>query len=244
MDVSYGNPVIVFSFAGTDRLTGSPVQFESRYSYFGQATIYFPNSIEDGTNPTDPTSGLQLSIEAFNERYPNGVESFIGTLYGFDDTGEIIIYEVFSLQNNEALIINREDGTYTQILSENGQYIQIQGSLNTNETTTTSSDQATFAALSSSLSFINFDAFNSSHLTPVNEDTQDGLYQVNLDQFDELFNLPIDPSIVITEAYVEIRSDLLLVYVNGWNEETGQYVTYYLVLEALNQDVYLIDYLE
>jgi hypothetical protein len=78
----------------------------------------------------------------------------------------------------------------------------------------------------------------------VNEDTQDGLYQVNLDQFDELFNLPIDPSIVITEAYVEIRSDLLLVYVNGWNEETGQYVTYYLVLEALNQDVYLIDYLE
>jgi len=244
MDMSHGNPVIVFSFAGTDRLTGSPVQFESRYSYFGQTTIYFPNPIEDDANPTDPTTGLQLSLEAFLERYPNGVESFIGTLYGFDDTGEIIIYEVFSLQDNEALIINREDGTYTQILSENGQYNQIQGSLNTNETTTTASDQATFVALSSSLSFINFEAFNSSNLTPMNEDTQDGLYQVNLDQFDELFNLPLDPSIVITEAYVEIRSDYLLVLVNGWHEESGEYLTYYLVLEALNQDVNLIGYLQ
>jgi|GEM_PF-6640580 len=243
-DYSNGNPMIVFAFVGTDRLTGAPVQFESRYSFFGLTDVYFPTTVEDETNPTDPTSNLQLSLEAFLARYPNGVESFIGTLYGFTDQGEIVIYDVFSRQNKEALLINREDGTYTQILAENGQYTETLGNLNANETATTSTDEASFLALSSSISFINFDAFTATNLTPLTDNENDGVYQVNLEAFNDVFNLPIDPSLVITDTYVEIRSDYLLVLVYAFNEETQENITYYLVLEALNLDVSLLGYLK
>jgi hypothetical protein len=236
--------MIVFALGGTDRLTGAPVQFESRYAYFGLTDVYFPTVVEDETNPTDPTSNLQLSLEAFLDRYPNGVESFIGTLYGFTDQGEIVIYDVFSRQNDEALLINREDGTYTQILAENGQYTETLGNLNANETASTSTDEASFLALSNSISFINFDAFNATNLTSLTGNDNDGVYQVNIEAFDDVFNLPIDPSLVITDTYVEIRSDYLLVLVYAFNEETQENVTYYLVLEALNLDVSLLGYLK
>ena len=70
------------------------------------------------------------------------------------------------------------------------------------------------------------------------------IYQVNLDSFDELFNLPLSETMEVTDAYLEITKNYLSVYVYGFDQETGQNFTMNLVLESLNLDVDLLSYLQ
>jgi hypothetical protein len=247
--ISYTNlyeasTMIVFSLTGIDRVTGETVRFESRYSLIGESVIYFPTPSEE-ENPTDPTDpyDLAMTIETFNDRYPDGINSFIGTLYAFNDAGELILLEVFSLQENESLIINRMDGEYTQIVREGRNFIQTQGNINASETVTTSTDAATFEAASDQLSLINFSAFNETNLISLSSTGHDGIFQVNLDSFDELFNLPLSETMDVTDAYVEITKNYVTVSVYGFDQETGQNFSMYLVLESLNLDVDLLSYL-
>ena len=248
--ISYTNlyeasTMIAFSLTGIDRVTGETVRFESRYSFIGESVIYFPTPIEE-ENPTDPTDpyDLAMTIETFNDRYPDGINSFIGTLYAFNDAGELILVEVFSLQENEALTINRMDGEYTQIVREGENFIQTQGNINASETVITSTDAATFEAASDQLSLINFSAFNETNLISLSSTGHDGIFQVNLDSFDELFNLPLSETMDVTDAYVEITKNYVSVSVYGFDQETGQNFTMYLVLESLNLDVDLLSYLQ
>lgn len=235
--------MIVFSLTGTDRLTGDIVQMESRYSYLGQTSIYFPTPFEE--NPTDENiNDLAMTIETFNQRYADGVESFIGTLYAFNDLGEIIFYDVLSLQDDEALTINRLDGDYTQIVMNGDSFIQTQGNLNSSETLKTSTNAASFEEASARLSFINFAAFNETNLISLSSSGYGGTYQVNLENFDVLFNLPLSETFAVTDAYVEITENYLSVSVYGFDQETGQGITLYLVLEAINLNVDLLSYLQ
>jgi hypothetical protein len=48
----------------------------------------------------------------------------------------------------------------------------------------------------------------------------------------------------VTDAYVEITKNYVSVSVYGFDQETGQNVTMYLVLESLNLDVDLLSYLQ
>jgi hypothetical protein len=237
--------MIVFSLTGIDRVTGETVRFESRYSFIGESVIYFPTPIEE-ENPTDPadTYNLAITFETFNELYPDGINSFIGTLYAFNDMGDLILLEVFSLQENEALIINRMDGEYTQIVREGENFIQTQGNTVSSETVMTSTDAATFEAASDQLSLINFSAFNETNLISLSSTGHDGIYQVNLDSFDELFNLPLSETMDVTDAYLEITKNYVYISVYGFDQETGQNFTMYLVLESLNLDVDLLSYLQ
>ena len=249
--ISYTNlyeasTMIVFSLTGIDRVTGETVRFESRYSLIGESVIYFPTPSEE-ENPTDPTDpyDLAMTIETFNDRYPDGINSFIGTLYAFNDAGELILVEVFSLQENEALTINRMDGEYTQIVREGENFIQTQGNTVSSETVMTSTDAATFEEASTRLSFIDFSLFNATNLISLSVNVSFGvIYQVNLDSFDELFNLPLSETMEVTDAYLEITKNYLSVSVYGFDQETGQNFTMYLVLESLNLDVDLLSYLQ
>ena len=246
--ISYTNlyeasTMIVFSLTGTDRITGETVRFESRYSSIGESVIYFPTPSEE--NPTDPTDpyDLAMTIETFNERYPDGISSFIGTLYAFNDASELTLYDVFSLQDDEALTINRLDGEYTQIVRDGENFIQTQGNTGANETVITATDEATFEAASNQLSFINFSAFNETNLISLSSTGHDGIFQVNLDSFDELFNLPLTETMVVNDAYVAITEHYIYVSVYGIDQETGQNFTMCLDLESLNLDVDLLSYL-
>ncbi len=245
--ISYTNlyeasTMIVFSLTGTDRITGETVRFESRYSLIGESVIYFPTPSEE-ENPTD-IYDLAMTIETFNERYADGVESFIGTLYAFNDQGELILFDVFSLQENEALTINRLDGEYTQIVRDGDTFIQTQGNLTSNETVDTSVNAATFEEASDQLSFVNFSAFNETNLISLSATGYGGIYQVNLENFDALFNLPLSETMEVTDAYVEITENYVYISVYGVDLETGQNFTMYLVLESLNLDVDLLSYLK
>ena len=246
--ISYTNlyeasTMIVFSLTGTDRITGETVRFESRYSSIGESVIYFPTPSEE--NPTDPTDpyDLAMTIETFNERYPDGISSFIGTLYAFNDAGDLILFDVISLQANEALTINRMDGEYTQIVRDGENFIQTQGNTGANETVITATDEATFEAASNQLSFINFSAFNETNLISLSSTGHDGIFQVNLDSFDELFNLPLTETMDVYDAYVTITEHYIYVSVYGIDQETGQNFTMCLDLESLNLDVDLLSYL-
>ena len=249
--ISYTNlyeasTMIVFSLTGIDRVTGETVRFESRYSLIGESVIYFPTPSEE-ENPTDPadTYDLAITFETFNELYPDGINSFIGTLYAFNDMGELILVEVFSLQENEALTINRMDGEYTQIVREGENFIQTQGNSYASETVTTSTDAATFEEASTRLSFIDFSLFNATNLISLSVNVSFGvIYQVNLDSFDELFNLPLSETMEVTDAYLEITKNYLSVSVYGFDQETGQNFTMYLVLESFNLNVDLLSYLQ
>ncbi len=245
--ISYTNlyeasTMIVFSFTGTNRITGETVQFESRYSLIGESVIYFPTPIEE-ENPTD-IYDLAMTIDTFNQRYSDGVKSFIGTLYAFNDQGELTLYDVFSLQDDEALTINRLDGEYTQIVRDGETFIQTQGNLTSNETVDTSANAATFEEASDQLSFINFSAFNETNLISLSSTGHDGIYQVNLENFDALFNLPLSETMDVTDAYVEITENYVYISVYGIDQETGQNFTMYLFLESLNLDVDLLSYLK
>jgi hypothetical protein len=249
--ISYTNlyeasTMIVFSLTGIDRVTGETVRFESRYSFIGESVIYFPTPIEE-ENPTDQADPYDLAItfETFNELYPDGINSFIGTLYAFNDMGDLILLEVFSLQENEALTINRMDGEYTQIVRDGENFIQTQGNTVSSETVMTSTDAATFEEASTSLSFIDFSLFNATNLVSLDVNVSFGvIYQVNLDSFDELFNLPLSETMEVTDAYLEITKNYLSVSVYGFDQETGQNFTMYLVLESLNLNVDLLSYLQ
>jgi hypothetical protein len=48
----------------------------------------------------------------------------------------------------------------------------------------------------------------------------------------------------VTDAYLEITKKSLSVSVYGFDQETGQNFTMYLVLESLNLDVDLLSYLQ
>jgi small nuclear ribonucleoprotein (snRNP)-like protein len=238
--------MIVFSLTGIDRVTGETVRFESRYSFIGESVIYFPTPIEE-ENPTDPADPYDLAItfETFNELYPDGINSFIGTLYAFNDMGELILLEVFSLQENEALTINLMDGEYTQIVRDGENFIQTQGNTDSSETVMTSTDAATFEEASTRLSSIDFSLFNATNLVSLDVNVSFGvIYQVNLDSFDELFNLPLSETMEVTDAYLEITKNYLSVSVYGFDQETGQNFTMYLVLESLNLNVDLLSYLQ
>jgi len=238
-DLSLGLPMIIFEIEVTDNITSEAILLEAKYSYLGVTEIIFP-TLDDSTN-TDLNS-TSLTIEAFNSLYANGVNSFFGGYFSYDELGQVSEYEVFSLQEHEALRINRINGDYVQHRNIEGNYQVITGNLKNNETTIDTTDQATFEIAQEALLYINFDVFTSENLARLNE--SETFYQINTDVLDDLFNLSLPEGFGHKEAYVEINQDYLYFQIIAVEENNNNTMYIYLMIEAINQDVNLLGYLQ
>jgi hypothetical protein len=236
-DLYVGLPMIIFEIEANHNLTNEDVLLEAKYSYLGVTDVIFPTP-QDSTNPD--THNASLTIETFNELYANNVYSFIGTYFTYDELGEFSEYEVFSLQEDEALRINRFSGDFVQYLNTEGGYQSITGNLKNNETTIDTTDQATFEIAQEALSYINFDVFTTENLTQLNEN--ETFYQINTDVLDDLFNFSLPEEFDIQEAYVEINQDYVYFQIIALEENNHNTMYIYLMIEAINQDVNLLDF--
>jgi hypothetical protein len=232
------SPIIEFQIDATDRTTNDAVRLQATYSYLGSTDVIFPTS-QDNSNPGwDDTS---ISIETFNQRYGDGVTSFLGTYYAYDDQGTFLDYDVFSLQTNEVLRVDRSLGDYVQYINNEGVYTTLTGNLTTNETTVDVIDQATFESAQEAVSLINFDAFIPDNLMVINE--TETFYQIKSEAFESLFNLPLPEGFELQESYVEITNDYVYFQAFAYNETTTNGLVIYLLIEAINLDVNLLSYL-
>ena len=237
-NLDVGLPMIVFEIKAIDRATNQPMTLEARYSYLGLTDVVFPMTKDE--NP--PVEETFLTIDNFNALNPNGINSYIGTLYSFDNEGDIHVYLIFSSQSDEVLIIDRYTGDYSQYLQENDQYIKMTGSFDNEDITNEVVDKAEFDLAKNSIQFVNFSMFNADHLTMITQNLNSVVYQVNLDAIDGLLNLPLPEGYEISEIIVEITNGYLYFQIIAFHSTTNATITSYLVLEALNQSVDLLPY--
>jgi hypothetical protein len=233
------SPIIEFQIDATDRTTNDAVRLQATYSYLGSTDIIFPTP-QDNSNPGwDDTS---ISIEIFNQLYADGVTSFFGTYYAYDDLGTFLDYDVFSSQTNEVLRVDRYLGDYVQYSQNEGTYQTVTGNLTGGETTIEVSDQATFENAREAVSLINFDAFIADNLIVLNE--AETFYQVKTEALDDLFNLPLPEGFEFQEMYVEINDNYVYFQGSAIHESTNNSLVIYLVIESINQDINLLSYLQ
>jgi hypothetical protein len=232
------SPIIEFQIDATDRNTNDAVRLQATYSYLGLTDIIFPTP-QDNNNPG--WDDASITIETFNNLYGDGITSFFGTYYAYDDLGTFLDYDVFSFQTNEVLRVDRSLGDYVQYINNEGVYTTLTGNLTTNETTEDVIDQATFESAQEAVSLINFDAFIEENLVLLNE--SETFYQIKADAFGSLFHLPLPEGFELQEAYVSITKDYVYFQVFAYNETTTNSLVIYLLIEAINLDVNLLSYL-
>ena len=232
------SPMIEFQINATDRNTNDAVRLQATYSYLGLTDIIFPTP-QDNNNPG--LDDASITIETFNNLYGDGITSFFGTYYAYDDLGTFLDYDVFSFQTNEVLRVDRSLGDYVQYINNEGVYTTLTGNLTTNETTVDVIDQATFESAQEAVSLINFDVFIEENLVLLNE--SETFYQIKADVFGSLFHLPLPEGFELEEAYVSITKDYVYFQVFAYNETTTNSLVIYLLIEAINLDVNLLSYL-
>ena len=232
------SPIIEFQINATDRNTNDAVRLQATYSYLGLTDIIFPTP-QDNNNPG--WDDASITIETFNNLYGDGITSFFGTYYAYDDLGTFLDYDVFSFQTNEVLLVDRSLGDYVQYINNEGVYTTLTGNLTTNETTVDVIDQATFESAQEAVSLINFDVFIEENLVLLNE--SETFYQIKADVFGSLFHLPLPEGFELEEAYVSITKDYVYFQVFAYNETTTNSLVIYLLIEAINLDVNLLSYL-
>lgn len=232
------SPIIEFQIDATDRNTNDAVRLQATYSYLGLTDIIFPTP-QDNNNPG--WDDASITIETFNNIYGDGITSFFGTYYAYDDLGTFLDYDVFSFQTNEVLRVDRSLGDYVQYINNEGVYTTLTGNLTTNETTVDVIDQATFESAQEAVSLINFDVFIEENLVLLNE--SETFYQIKADAFGSLFHLPLPEGFELQEAYVSITKDYVYFQVFAYNETTTNSLVIYLLIEAINLDVNLLSYL-
>jgi hypothetical protein len=216
------DPSLMVSFQAVHTLTGEPTTLTAYIQSIGLITFASPNNSE---NP-DNHDGQPISYETFKSMYAEGIQSFYGTYFSYDDQSHLAAYFDFIIQENGLVYYDYLTGDAVQVdILETGIFKQT-GNTYENNVGSSFINLDEYNELKASYNFVDFEMLYDLNLTEI----EAGFYEIDADDFEGLFNLEtVRDALTMMQAYVYFDENFIRFEIDVYDNvnESAEFIGLY-----------------